>query len=396
LIKKVRYFIFLRDIFYLSISTFGGAQSHLAYFIERLVKKHKYLSEDELLELSAFCAILPGPASTQMLTSLAYKIGGPNLAYLTLLVWILPNTLLMIALAIGMHYAAEYTVDLEFTRFIQPMAVGFVSYAAVVIITKLIRTNDAIAIMMASAIITYTMSSPFVLPALLLVAGSFTAIKWKSQEIEEKTSFKVPWANFWLWAGVFVLAAILGALFQARGILIFENFYRNGSLVFGGGQVLIPLIYTEFVEFKNYLSSEEFLIGFGLAQGLPGPTFGFAAYIGALSLRDLGLGGQIGGGLLAAGGIFLPGTFLIFFAIRIWEHLKRYRVVKASLEGVHAASCGMVAATAFILFEPVPTNALNVALIVITFGTLYFTKIPAPFIIIAGLILGFIVTLLGF
>jgi chromate transporter len=396
MIRKVRYLIFLRDVFYLSISTFGGAQSHLAYFLERLVHTHKYLTEEELLELSALTAVLPGPASTQILTSLGYKIGGPNLAYLTLLVWMLPNVLLMTLLGILMNYAAAFTIDLSFTRFIQPMAVGFVSYAAVLIITKLVRTHDAVAILMAATIITYTVSSPFIFPILLLVAGSFTAIKWKQHEVEEKEGFSLQWANLWLWGAVFVVAAVLGAVFQWRGILIFENFYRNGSLVFGGGQVLIPLIYTEFVEYKNYLSSEEFLIGFGLAQGFPGPTFGFSAYIGAMSLRELGIGGQIGGGLLAAAGIFLPGTFLIFFAIRIWDQLKKYRIVKASLEGINAASAGMVAATAFILFDPIETNALNVFVIVATFSTLYFTKVPAPFIMLTVLALGFIASWLQF
>ena len=90
---------------------------------------------------------------------------------------------------------------------------------------------------------------------------------------------------------------------------------RNGSLIFGGGQVLIPLLFTELVEFKEWLTSEEFISGYALVQAVPGPTFSFAAYLGALIMSDLGTGGQILGGLLAAAGIFLPGTFLIFFVL---------------------------------------------------------------------------------
>jgi chromate transporter len=155
---------------------------------------------------------------------------------------------------------------------------------------------------------------------------------------------------------------------------------------------LIPLLYTEFVEFKHYLSSEEFLSGFGIVQALPGPVFSFSAYIGALSMRDQGLLWQILGGLVAAAGIFLPGTFLIFFVIRFWEELKKYRVVKASLEGINAASSGLVIAASFLLFQPIEqnANAINITVLVGTFIILMFTKIPAPFIIISGLIAGLI------
>jgi chromate transporter len=191
---------------------------------------------------------------------------------------------------------------------------------------------------------------------------------------------------------VLIFFAILGSITRERIVLIFENFYRNGSLIFGGGQVLIPLLYTEFVEFKHYLSSEEFLSGFGIVQALPGPVFSFSAYIGALSMRDQGLLWQILGGLVAAAGIFLPGTFLIFFVIRFWEELKKYRVVKASLEGINAASSGLVIAASFLLFQPIEqnANAINITVLVGTFIILMFTKIPAPFIIIGGLIAGLI------
>ncbi|MFZ6666012.1 chromate efflux transporter [Peijinzhouia sedimentorum] len=390
MIRKVRYLIFLKDILILSVTCFGGAQAHLAFFLERLVKKRAYLTEDDLMELTALTSILPGPASTQILTSLGFKIGGPNLAYLTLLVWIMPGVILMTTLGIFINYLNANNLDLSFTKFIQPMAVGFVSYAALMISTKLVKSKDALAIMVVSIIVTYYVSSPYLFPVLLLVAGSLTAFKYERQSIEEKEKINVKWANFLLWGGVFIAAAVTGAITQWKGMLIFENFYRNGSLIFGGGQVLIPLIYTEFVEFKAFLSSEEFLIGYGFAQGLPGPTFAFSAFIGALSMREMGIGGEIGGGILASLGIFLPGTFLIFFVIRIWEGLKKYRVVRASLEGINAASAGMVAATAIILFDPIDGNFINIMVIVGTFCMLYFTKIPAPLIILVGLIAGVI------
>jgi chromate transporter len=390
LIKKVRYFIFLRDVLILSLTCFGGPQAHIAFFLDRLVKRHNYLKEEELLELVALCSILPGPSSTQILTSVGYKVGGPNLAYLTLFVWILPGVLLMTFLALIVNYLDANQFSLSFTRFIQPMAVGFVSYAAFSISTKLVKTRDAVAIMSVGAIITYYVSSPFMFPILLLVSGALTAIKFETQSITEKTGFKVRWANFFLWGGVLIGAAVLGAITQWKPMLLFENFYRNGSLIFGGGSMLVPLLYTEFVEFKAYLSSEEFLAGFGLAQGMPGATFAFASYVGTLAMKEMGIGGQILGSAVASLGIFLPGTFLIFFVIPMWGSLKQYRVVRASLEGINAASAGMVVATAFLLFDPIPGNFLNILVITGTFILLYFTKFPAPFIILAGLLAGII------
>ncbi|MFT7281140.1 MAG: chromate transporter, partial [Cyclobacteriaceae bacterium] len=173
-------------------------------------------------------------------------------------------------------------------------------------------------------------------------------------------------------------------------IKTFENFYRNGSLIFGGGQVLVPLLFTEFVEFKAYLTSEEFISGYALVQALPGPTFSFSAYLGALIMREWGVGGEILGALLAAAGIFLPGTFLIFFVARFWGELKKYRVIKASLEGISAVSSGMVIAATFYLIEPIDVNFVNYGLMFGTTFLMFFSKIPTPLIILTGLLLGFI------
>ena len=390
--KKIRYFIFLRDIFILSVSAFGGPQAHLALMFETMVNKRNYLTEDELIELHALCQILPGPTSTQTITALGFRIGGPNLAYLTLLVWMLPAVSFMIAAAIGISTLQEKSISIDFTKYIQPMAVGFVTYAAYKISVKVVHTRLAMGLMIIAAVVSYFIKNPFIFPVILLVSGSITALKYKAHPEEKDKKIQVDWRNFILWAAVLAFFAILGGITRERTVLLFENFYRNGSLIFGGGQVLIPLLYTEFVEFKDYLTSEEFLSGFGIVQALPGPVFSFSAYIGSLAMRDLGIFWQVLGGLIAAAGIFLPGTFLIFFVIRFWEQLKKYRMVKASLEGINAASSGLVIAAAFLLFQPIENdaNVINITVLLGTFIVLMFTRIPAPFIIIAGLIAGLV------
>lgn len=373
----------------LAVSAFGGPQAHIAMLFDLMVTKRRYLDEKELIELIALCQILPGPTSTQTITAIGFKIGGPNLAYLTLLVWMLPAVSVMTVAGIGISYLQENNISLDFAKYIQPMAIGFVAYAAYRISTKVVSTKTGVLLMVASAIVSYLASSPYVFPAILLLGGAITAFKFKRHDIEEKEKLSIDWRNFFLWGGVFIFAAALGAITQSRIILLFENFYRNGSLIFGGGQVLIPLLYTEFTTLKSYLTDQEFLTGYALMQALPGPVFSFSAFVGAISMKGNGFGGQILGGFISAAGIFLPGTFLIFFIIRFWENLKKYRIVKASLEGINAVSSGMVIAAAFLLFKPIDLNLMNLGVVLGTFGLLMFTRVPAPFIILAGLGAGF-------
>ena len=375
----------------LTVSAFGGPHAHLAMLLEIMVKKRGYVTEEELLELNALCQILPGPTSTQTITAIGFKIGGPNLAYLALLVWIAPAFILMTGAGILIATLQAYDISADFTKYIMPVAVAFIAHAAYKITRKVVRSHDGIILMIISAIVSYFFQYPYIYPVLLLGGGALTAIKFKSQPIEEKDRFKIEWANFTLWGTVLIFAAILGGITKAMPIRLFENFYRNGSLVFGGGQALIPLLHTEFVEFKEYLTSQEFLSGFGFAQAVPGPVFSFSAYIGALSMRGHGMGGQVLGAFFSTIGVFLPGTFLIFFIIRFWKALKKYRIVKASLEGVLAASAGMVIAAAVILFQTIDHHVVNLGLIAATLVILIFTRIPAPLIIIAALIAGILI-----
>ena len=304
--KKVRNYIFLKDVAILTISAFGGPQAHFGMLLDLMVKKRAYLDEKELIELYALCQILPGPTSTQTLTAIGFKIGGAPLAYLTLLVWLTPAFFIMTIAGIAITVFNKDHISLEFTKYIHPIAVGIVGYSAFTIIKKVVKGLLAIVLMIFSAVISFYIQTPYVFPVLLVLGGGITAFNFKKQPLEEKEALNINWANFILWAGVFLFAAVLGGLTNSLEIRIFENLYRNGSLIFGGGQVLIQLLYTEFVEFKKYLTSEEFLSGFALVQALPGPVFSFSAFIGAISMKEFGIYSQILGAIMAALGVFLP------------------------------------------------------------------------------------------
>jgi chromate transporter len=400
--SRVRYIDFLKDVFLLSVSCFGGPQAHIAHFQKVLVEKRKYITEEELIEVNALGQVLPGPTSTQTLTAIAYRLRGPNLAYLTLIIWMLPSVAIMTALGMLMASFETKQISIAFTRFIQPMAVGFIAYGAYSIGIKTVTRPRAFLLMVLAAVACYFIRTPFVFPAILVAAGCITAFNYKAHPREPKRKFTVMWSNLILWVGVLVFAALLGSLTKTKPeflpIRLFENFYRNGSLVFGGGQVLTPLLYTEFVQYapKQYLTSEEFLSGYALVQALPGPVFSFSSFIGALSMREFGTSGEIFGAIMSAAGVFLPGTFLIFFMIRVWDSLKSFRAIRASLEGILAANAGLIAAAAILLFQPLVENQplekilLDALFTVMTFGLIAFTKVPSWAIIAAGLVLGFV------
>lgn len=395
----------------MSVSCFGGPQAHIAHFQKILVEKRKYITEEELIEVNALGQVLPGPTSTQTLTAIAYRLRGPNLAYLTLIIWMLPSVAIMTVFGILMASFETKQVSIGFTRFIQPMAVGFVVYGAYSIGIKTITRPRAFILMILAAVVSYFIKTPLVFPLILIIAGCITAFNYKAHPREPKKKFNVVWANLILWVGVLIFAAVLGSVTKSNPeflpIRLFENFYRNGSLVFGGGQVLTPLLHTEFVEFAKptfegirqpYMSNDEFLSGWAIVQALPGPVFSFSSYVGVMAMhsRGYGISGQIMGGIISSVGLFLPGTFLIFFMIRVWDSLKSFRAIRASLEGILAANSGLVAAAAILLFQPLIENQplenilLYSVFTVVTFVLIAFTKIPSWAIVAAGLLLGFV------
>jgi chromate transporter len=195
--------------------------------------------------------------------------------------------------------------------------------------------------------------------------------------------------------GVLFFFAGLGAIINRTSpfslpIRLFENFYRNGIMIFGGGQVLVPFMYTEFVEMKSYLTSNQFLSGYAFQQALPGPTFSFTSFVGGMTMKNSGASvyGQIMGSIIAVLGINLPGLILILFIVPFWNDLKKITRIKNSLSGINAVSVGFMGAAFLLLIHPVGINYLSVVLILLTFLLLVFTKIKTPLILFAAVLLG--------
>ncbi|HEY9561582.1 MAG TPA: chromate efflux transporter [Anseongella sp.] len=391
-----RKIIFLKDVLIFTLTSFGGAQAHLAMMLRIFVRNRGYLTEEELMELNALCVMLPGPASTQTVAAIAYKQGGTKLAVLSALIWLLPPAALMTAAAL---LISSLSPDIGFARlfrFIEPMAVGFVCYAAVLLAEKIIKTPFSVAVALVAALTTIIFKSPYLFPLLIIGGGMLSSFLYRNKEereLEETLIVNVNRKKVAAFFGILVLFALLGAIinrssFFSLPVRLFENFYRNGALIFGGGQVLVPLLYTEFVELKGYLTSQDFLSGFALQQIVPGPTFSFTSYVGGMAMKGQGIAGQLTGSLVAMIGINLPGLILILFIIPFWESLKKITRIKNAMAGVNAVAVGLMIAAAIIMFEPIAVGWLPVGLALLTFILLSLTRIPAPVLFIFGILLG--------
>lgn len=385
--KNFKYRAFLKDVLILAFTSFGGPQIHFVMYLERLVKKKEYLTEAELIEIQALCSVLPGPTSTQMITAIGFKIGGPLLAYMTLIVWITPACIIMTTAAFGMTYLRNRDI----IRYIQPVGIAFLIFAGYAIAKKVLKTKLDFFLMILSSVLAFIIKSPWICPIVLIIGGVATSLNYKGFPKQQHHKMIIPWANFNLFWIFLVFLALLGHFTNYLPFRLFENFYRNGSLVFGGGQVLAPILYTEFVNFKHLIRADDFLTGMALSQALPGPVFSLTSYLGALAMKGTSFWEQILGAIVGALGIFLPGTFLIFFIFRIWGQLKQYRGIRASLQGINSATTGLTLAAAVTFIVPLfeQTDYWAVFALVMALVLLVFSKLPSYVIFLMGLAFGF-------
>lgn len=412
-----RHIPFLRAVLLYTISAFGGPQGHFGMMLKTFVLQRKDLTESELIEYNAFCQMLPGASSTQTLTLIGYKRGGLPLALITLLIWILPACILMSCLSFLLIYLDEKSIDVGIFKFVQPMAIGFVAFSAYRISKHAINNTITRVILVVTAILTlFLFKTPWGIPSLIVAGG--IATNFSSKRIPQKgtPSRKIKWGNLLIFIAVFSLTGFLSEKarkenWQNRAPFnLFENFYRFGSLVFGGGDVLMPMMYTQYVEHpktektqeKNpnalSMSKEEFLTGYGMVRAIPGPVFSIGSYVGGMLLKKNGGYDQALGCAIGAIAIFLPSALLVLFFFPVWQNLKKYAAIYRSLEGINATIVGIMTGSTLYLMKAISFDLtdvsgiplVNIGVIAGTFALLAFTKFRAPYIAFICLFLGWI------
>jgi len=381
-----------------SLTAIGGPQMHLVQMHRIFVKEKKCLSEAELMELNAFVQLLPGASSSQTVTLIGYKQGGAVLATITLLIWVLPACVLMGGLSFFLQYIDSQNINIKFFRFIQPMAVGFFAYSAFQSFKIFIKHQATLFIMIGAMVVTFFIKSPWVFPSLIIIGGIISNFSDKRIPDLKETPKPIKWSNISMFVLIFIAAGVLSEYARInqwamrRPINLFENFYRFGSLVFGGGGVLVPMMFEQYVTRAKtkYLSPQDFLTGTGMVQAFPGPIFSIASFIGGMVLREMGPGFQLLGCIIGSVAIFLPSLLLVLFFYPIWSILKKYVVVFRAMEGINAVVVGIMWGATFLLFLSVPFNWYNVIALLITFLILQFTRIPSPLIVLLFLLLGWL------
>lgn len=387
----VKWTRFLKDVLICSLGAYGGPAAHYGVFTDQMVTKKEYLTEEEMVELIALNSVLPGPTSTQTIVSIGYKTGGPLLAFLTMLVWALPVLIMMTGLSFLYQILEDQNISQDILRYVGPMAVGFIIVAAYRIGKKVIKGKMTIALLIFGALTTYFIRAPWIFPVVLIFGGMVSIVLSKEKKIWNHVKISPPWMYFIAFA-FFALASLgLAYVSDNRIVDLFESFYRYGYLVFGGGQVVIPVMHTELVGLKAYMTNQEFLTGYGLVQGLPGPMFSFSAYAGGMAARGSGTLTQVLGSVASGIGIFLPGLLLIFFVYPVWEKLKEIKAVKISLLGINAVAGGLITTSAVILMQRSGLHMDNLGVTLVTVLLLLTKKIPAPLIVILSIGLGVLV-----
>lgn len=412
----LRHTPFLKTVFIHSITAFGGPQGHSGMMMKTFVDRRKDVTKEELMEYISFCQLLPGASSTQTLTLIGYKRGGIPLAVLTLLIWILPACTLMGGLSFLVTSIGKENIATGIFQFIQPMAIGFLAYAAFRAFKISINNLITQVIMLVALVATYFLfKTPWIFPVLIILGGVTT--NFSSKRIPEKEVVRprqIRWTNIWLFVLLFVIAGLLSETARKqqwenrKAFNLFENFYRFGSFVFGGGDVLIPMMLDQYVARPTSarmqkeqtglirIERDELLTGAGMVRAIPGPVFSIAAFTGGMAMKKEGPTNQLLGCVIGSVAIFLPSALLVLFFFPVWQNLKKFVVVYRALEGINAAVVGIMWAATLYLLKDVSIvsfntiSFLNIGVITGTFLVLQLTKIPPPFIVLFCLLLGWI------
>ncbi|SIQ66160.1 chromate transporter [Marinobacterium stanieri] len=365
--------IFLR----LGLTSFGGPVAHIGYFREEFVNRRKWLSDQSYADLVALCQFLPGPASSQVGLALGMFQGGFRGALAAWCGFTLPSAIALILVAYGATQP-DGLISAGVVQGLKLIAVAVVAHAVWGMAQNLCRGRIEIAIMLAAACAMLVMPTVWLQPALILLAAlvGWLLLERKADAEDAHLPVKVSLVAgkrlLLIFAALLVLLPLLTALLPSAGLTLFDLFYRIGSLVFGGGHVVLPLLQAETVP-TGMISDDLFLAGYGAAQAVPGPLFTFAAYLGTAMNT---LPGWLGG-LIALVAIFTPSFLLVAGVLPFWEQLRRRTGVRAALAGVNAAVVGLLLAA---LYNPIWTGTLHApvhfALVLLAFAALQIWKLP--------------------
>lgn len=375
----------------LGCTSFGGPIAHIGYFRHEFVERRKWLDDKTYADLVALCNFLPGPASSQVGIAVGISRAGLAGAVAAWLGFTMPSAVALILFAYGFT-ALGLNASAGWLHGLKIAAVAVVAQAVWNMGRNLcpdrIRASFAIAAALLVFAIPNTYGQLGAIAAGAIAGWILLAPAQLAESREERFAIGRPIAVI-AWVFFFGLLALLPLARQVSAapvLEILDSFYRTGSLVFGGGHVVLPLLRNEVVA-PGWVSDDVFLAGYGAAQAVPGPLFTFAAYLG--TVMDHPPGG-VSGGLLALGAIFLPSFLLVAGALPYWEALRRKSAMQRALNGINAAVVGLLLAA---LYDPVWTSSIkgkaDFAIAITAFALLAFWKLPPLMVVVFAALAGF-------
>ena len=386
------FWIFLK----LGCTSFGGPIAHLGYFRHEFVAKRKWLDDNAYADLVALCNFLPGPASSQVGIALGISKGGLPGGLAAWLGFTLPSALALIAFAYA-YTAFGVTADAGWLHGLKIVAVAVIAQAIWGMGKTLCPDRFRATLAIIATLIVFLWPTAWG-QILAIVVGGLAG--WRYLEpnplhCPETAKFRVTkraavvsWILFW---GLLLALPALSYAIKDHALAIFDSFYRTGSLVFGGGHVVLPLLRNEVVP-SGWVSDDVFLAGYGAAQAVPGPLFTFAAYLGTINVLEPN---GFAGGILALVAIFLPSYLIVVGTLPYWESLRQKTQVQSALRGVNAAVVGLLLAA---LYHPVWTSSIrntgDMALALVAFGLLMYWKVSPLYVVIIAAIGGAVLSAL--
>lgn len=389
MIRNQTSFMTLLEILMLStklgISSFGGPVAHLGYFHNEYIRRRKWMDEKSYADLVALCQLLPGPASSQVGIGIGVMRAGALGGIISFIGFTLPSVIALIIFALIFQ-----NVDATHSGWIHGLkivAVSVVAHAILGMAQKLAPDLKRKTIALLALLSTLIWQTTYIQVGVILIAGLLGYLLYKQQTDNEDVIINVPISKRFavicltLFFGLLIFLPIVREATAINWIAIFDSFYRSGSLVFGGGHVVLPLLEREFVP-TGWLSEEAFLAGYGAAQAVPGPLFTFSAYLGAI------MNGWEGG-ILATIAIFLPAFLLIYGTLPFWSTLRKNPKIKGALMGVNAAVVGILISA---FYDPIWTSTIftptDFAFAAVLFSMLVYFKLPPWMVVITGAIGG--------
>lgn len=377
----------------LGLTSFGGPVAHLAYFKDEYVDRRKWLNDKTYADLIALCQFLPGPASSQVGISIGILRGGLLGGITSFLGFTLPSVIVLVIFAL--LYQNFSLGDANFIHSLKIVAAAVVLHAVIGLGKKLTPDKSRMAIALVGAVIMLLYPSAWIQIFIILTAG-LLGLKLFQDKAESKIepfhvniSKKMGITSLLILVGTLIVLPILNNTINNSLLNIFDVFFRVGSLVFGGGHVVLPMIERELVP-QGLLLANDFLAGYGMAQAVPGPLFTFSSYLGTMMEG-------ITGAVVATIAIFLPSFLLIVAALPFLSELRKHASFQGILMGVNASVVGILLAA---FYNPVIKSSIfgasDFALGIILFALLNIWKVPAWLIVILGVAGGYIINFIGF